>query len=122
MRPPDQPSWPACVREIAELERSHAPGESFNYGGWHLVLASAAALRAAGRPLTTDAWIRTVREEVFEPSGVKMEPNYAGYRWDFPPFFPWYGSWFEEDDAAFPDVGAGMVISGRQSFCGADIP
>ena len=55
-RPPNQPNWNDCVREIAAKPRTHAPGRSFLYGPWHLVVAGAVALRAAGRPLRRDAW------------------------------------------------------------------
>ena len=90
-RPPNQPNWNDCVREIAAKPRTHAPGRSFLYGPWHLVVAGAVALRAAGRPLRRDAWIRTVREEVFEPSGIKAEPDYAGLYADAPWIMPWWG-------------------------------
>ena len=114
-RPEDeQPSWEACVREIAALPLAFAPGESFVYGPWHLVVAAAMAHRALDRPLTRAAWARSVEEEVFAPAGISGRPDYCGVTADFPAGFPWFGAWYTGGvENRFPDFSAGLCMSGR---------
>mmetsp|Transcript_24932 Transcript_24932/g.79159 ORF Transcript_24932/g.79159 Transcript_24932/m.79159 type:complete len:460 (-) Transcript_24932:9-1388(-) len=100
-----QPSWEACTEEISKYEFAYPPGTTLQYGPWHLVIAAAMAMRAFGRDLTTEAWVRTVKEEVFVPSGLHEDPDYAGAE-----------SWLGPEDSGnrFPDFSGGLVMSGRQ--------
>ena len=89
-------------------------GGRYLYGPWHLIVAGYVALAAAGRPASTDAWLRTVEDEVFRPAGVKATPEYPGLQSDSPYFFPWWGAAYSEQDFRFPDLAGGMRMSGRQ--------
>ena len=115
VRPPTQNvGWGECVNEISRKERKYAPGMSYLYGPWHLVVAGYVALKAAGRPATHDAWIRTVENEVYRPSEVWATPEWPGINADAPWFFPFWGTMYLEQDFRFPDLAGGLRISGRQ--------
>ena len=106
-------SWAECVDELATLDRG-VPGVAFNYGSWHLVVACAMAQRALDRPLSSAAWDRTVKEELFAPVGIKDAVNYEGISSDIPESMPFFGQWFWDTSEDFPGFAHGMHMSGRQ--------
>lgn len=110
-------SWAECVEEIAAYKFQYPPGESFQYGPWHMVVAAAMAQLAFGKPLTADAWTRTVSEEVFKPVGIWDLPDYAGVRSDQPQFPVGLGGGTRSQlrqQSFFPDFSGGLRMSGWQ--------
>ena len=92
-------NWESCLNEIAGYTIEYPPGTSFQYGPWHLFTAAGMAMRATGKPLTKDAWIQVVTEEVFEPAGITVTPKYGTATWNNP---------------NMPDFSGGLEMSARQ--------
>jgi len=92
----DRLPWSDCVDLLASFDKPHVPGTTFIYGPWHLVLAAAAAMRLAGKPLEPALWQQFIEEMVFEPAHVEAPyPKYMAYPED-----------------GFPDFSGGLRMSG----------
>ena len=46
--------------------------------------------------------------------GNEAEPDYAGLYGDAPWIMPWWGGLYNDHDQGFPDLAAGLRMSGRQ--------
>jgi len=101
-----QSSCAQCIEEICSYEFMYQPGETWQYGPWHMVIAAAMAQKAFGKELTMEAWVKTVKEEIFEPAGLTENPNYAGTYSDLP-----FGL---QPASTFPDFAGGLRMTGRQ--------
>jgi CubicO group peptidase (beta-lactamase class C family) len=111
-RPPSderstQPDWDTCVRQLAGDTFPFSPGESFQYGPWHLTVAGAMALAASGKPRTEAAWIELLTDEVFSALGL-AQPEYPPVERDI------LGDYANYGPSAFPDLSGGLSMSGYE--------
>lgn len=99
-----------CVARVGrEYEFAHDPGTHFVYASWHLYVAAAMTLRAAGRPLTKEAWIALVHEHVYVPAGLgDVTPSFP----DEDCLLPGIACWLTQRHMAH--VSGGLRITGRQ--------
>lgn len=99
-----------CVREISSYEVRHAPGTSFQYVRWHLIVAAAMALRASGRDLSKAGWVDAVRVHVYQRSGISDTPEFPDS--DCVGLGPLQDCWLQQ--ATMPHFGGGLRTTARQ--------
>merc|ERR1712190_377578 len=98
--------WMDCISEIANYDFSE-PGTVLRYGPWHLMVASGMAMKSISQPLTAEAWISLVYEEVYLPAGITAQPVYEPMT-----YLNLFGT--PQTGAQLPDFSGGLIMTARE--------